>query len=169
MRRTFKVNPTKNKSITYMLPFLNEQVPFRFRHLMQNTYLSCDKDDELFCVMYKWSSDEKFKEFEGEIMNSHLFVSHTDYGDRVVYKFRLTRNMDSGRVKFIAGEYKDFSEDHKLLITDYLKLIGVSNLQQVCEVLDKNSKTTSSPPSMESETLEGNIVETSIVPSEKFI
>lgn len=170
MKKEFKIKITKNKSITYMLPYLSEQVKFKFHQLILNTYLSFEKGDHVFCVMYSWNSSKEFIKHEGEIMKSHLFVGHQDYGDRVVYKFRLTRNMESGRDKFVTGKYKEFSQDHKDSIKDYLTQIGVSNVGRISQIMDPNfPDAKSTAPSMENETLEGHVEEVSIKPGEFIV
>ena len=57
MKDEFKINIVPNKSRTYMLPFLSSQFDFDLADGLLNTYLSFDKEDELFCLLYDWSSD----------------------------------------------------------------------------------------------------------------
>ena len=68
MKTEYKINIISNKSRTYFLPIVDEQVNFKFEQNIVNTYLSFEEGDDIFCVMYKWSSDREFLKYEGEIM-----------------------------------------------------------------------------------------------------
>jgi hypothetical protein len=159
MKERFKINVEKNKSLTYMLPFLNAQVGFKFNELILNSYLSSEEGDDVFCVMYNWSSNPDFLKFEGEMMKHNLFISHKDYGDKVVYKFRLSRHMKMGKDLFIQGKYDEFSEDHKNSINDWLKIVNAGNIFRINQILNKDSQLYSTPPNLTSETLSNNIKE----------
>lgn len=134
-----------NKSKTYLLPILNEQVQFQFASNILNTYSSFSEDDELFCVLYKWSSSPEFLKFEGMMMEHTLFQGHKDYGDKVLYKFRLPQNIEDTKIKLYAGRLKEFNPEHKKLIVSDLRSKGVSNLPKIIQILDGNSKVTSTP------------------------
>jgi hypothetical protein len=153
MKETFKVNIVPNKSKTYMLPYVHEQVKFKFFELLLNTYLSYDGEDELFCVLYEWSSDTDFLKYEGELMNNHLYVGHSDFGDKVVFKFRLSRYMKLGRDLFIQGRYEEFSDEHKGFIMDYLNEIGATNAGRISQILTKDMLLSSERPLMDNEIL----------------
>ncbi len=159
MKKEFKINIVKNKSKTYLLPFIHQQVNFKFHELMINTYLSFEDGDELFCVMYIWDSSPDFLKFEGEMMNNHLYVGHSDFGNRVVFKFRLSRHMKIGRTAFIEGRYTEFSDDHKESIMSYLSLIGATNNHRIMEILNPNGALSSTPPNMEQEIVMNHVKE----------
>ena len=67
MKPIFKVDIKPNKSKTYMLPLLMKHVDIGFLNLMQNTYLSFQEGDDLFCVLYHWTSAHDFLKFEGNL------------------------------------------------------------------------------------------------------
>lgn len=157
MKTEYKINIVNNKSRTYFLPLVDEQVNFKFDESMLNTYLSCEEGDDIFCVMYRWSSDPEFLRFEGEMMKNHLYVGHSDYGDRVVYKFRLSRLMKIEREKFIKGEYTLFSEENKDLIYHRLIKIGASNHLRIAQILSADEPLSSTPPLMENEILSNHV------------
>lgn len=157
MLNKIKVKIEQNKSITYMLPFLNEQLNLKFLNKMLNTYLFYSEEEDCFCVLYEWSSNPNFLKFELELMNHHLFLSHEDLGNKVLYKFRLSKNMILGRDLFIKGKYKEFSEDHKNSIFNFLKLKNALNINRIKDILNVNSNTVSSPPVIEKETFNKHV------------
>ena len=135
-----------------MLPFLDSQVNFKYKHLILNSYIYYDDNDELFCILYNWSSDPEFLKFEGKLMEHHLYDSHDDYNDKVVYKFRLSRDMVIGKNLFLKGDYKSFSDDHKNSIVSYLTEKKVGNLKNIIEILSVDSDRNSLAPDKELET-----------------
>ena len=56
MKPIFKFDIVQNKSKTYMLPLLMKHVDIKFENFIENTYLSFQDGDDLFCILYKWSS-----------------------------------------------------------------------------------------------------------------
>ena len=157
MKDEFKINIVPNKSRTYMLPFLSSQFNFDLADGLLNTYLSFDKEDELFCLLYDWSSDSEFLKFEGMLMKHVLFVTHEDYNGKTLYKFRLSRNMLEGRDKFIEGLYTDFSEEHKDSIVHYLCEIKAGNMLRIVEILNPDGALSSTPPDMNNEVFSNSI------------
>ena len=153
MTAEYKVNIVPNKSTTYMFPFVHEQIKFKFFDSVINTYLSVEQDDEIFCVMYEWSSNPDFIKFEGEMMKHPLYLGHSDFGDKVVFKFRLTRNMLIGRKLFLQGRYDEFSDDHKKSIMAYLNEIGATNAGRISQILTKDMLLSSDRPHLKNETL----------------
>lgn len=146
------VNVKPNKSSTYILPFIDEQLNLKFNNLLLNSYISYGGEDEIFCILYNWKSDQEFLKFEGELMKHVLFLDHEDYGDKVLYKFKLPRNISIGRKKFLEGKHVDFSEDHKNSIERYLTKTKARNKTNIMEILDPNFSRVSSPVNMDSET-----------------
>lgn len=157
MKDKFKINVIQNKSRTYMLPFLAEQFPFEMFHGLINTYLSFEEGDDIFCIMYQWSSNPLFLKFEGMMMESHLFLGHEDYGDISIYKFKLARAMQEGKEQFIEGNYVKFSPNHKKSIMDYLNSINASNAGRISQILTEGLPLNSDPPNMENETLSNHV------------
>ena len=152
-----KVNVVKNKSTTYMLPFVDAQVNFKFKHQILNSYLSFDKGDDIFCILYDWSADPDFLKFEKEMMDHGLYIGHHDYGDKCLYKFRLTRNMGIGKDHFIKGDHSKFAENHKDAIVKYLFGIGAKNALRIVQILNPDDPLTSVPPDMENEVFMNNV------------
>ncbi len=158
MKTKYRIDIKKNKSRTYMLPMIDEVVELDFYELLLNTYLSFEDGDEVFCILYKWDSNKLFTKYEGRIMSANLFVGHEDYGDKVLYKFRLSKNMLVERELFINGDYKNFSKHHKYLINEFFtKKIKAGNAKAIKSVIDLSSQFKSTPPSMEMENFNNHL------------
>ena len=135
-----------------MLPFVNDEVELKFKYKLLNSYLSFEEGDNIFCILYDWSSDQDFLEFEGELMKNDMFISHEDYGEKCLYKFRLNNKMLAGRDSFINGNHSDFSINHKECIKRYLKESSAPNIVNIIQILSPESIRTSSKPNMRKET-----------------
>tara|TARA_R110000803_G_scaffold30519_1_gene68743 strand:- start:34 stop:555 length:522 start_codon:yes stop_codon:yes gene_type:complete len=162
-----KINIKPNKSLTYMLPFLDDLIHFKFKHRILNTYTSFTRSDDLFCILYDWTSDQEFLKFEGELMAHHLYVSHEDIDAKVLYKFRLPEKLLEGRSLYLAGDYKNFSDIHKNTIVDFLTEKKVGNLKNIIEILSQDSDRVSEPPDLVSEVFDGHVTKT-IYKEEEF-
>jgi hypothetical protein len=157
MKDEFKINVDKNKSTTYMLPFVNSELNLEFKYKMLNSYLSFEENDNIFCILYDWSSDQKFLEFEGELMKNDMFMGHEDYGNKCLYKFRLNNKMLAGRDSFIEGNHSEFSINHKECIKSYLKDMNAPNIINITQILSPDSIRVSSKPNMRKETFLNNL------------
>lgn len=166
MKKEYKIFIKKNKSKTYIFPIVKEQVNFLFKERIINTYCSFSKDDLIFCVLYNWSSDVNYLEFEDDLMSHHLFEGHKDYGKKVLYKFRLPQAIKDTRDKFYKGDLKNIIDIHKDVIIKDLKERKVSNLIKISQILDKNSNVPFKKPLEEDEIFLNNLKEFSLSPKE---
>lgn len=155
--KRFKITLLRNKSNTYIFPYLDWQVQFEFIENIANTYLYYSDDEKYFCVLYKWSSDPRFMKFENKMFSNHLFVDHLDYEDYVLYRFRLSRAMQEAVDLFVKGGYKDFQPEHKNFIRDYLKRVKASNAKKIEGIMSKGFKICSEPPSIYFETFTNHL------------
>ena len=159
MKPIFKFDIVANKSKTYMLPLLMKHVKIQFENHILNTYLSFQEGDDVFCILYKWSSEATFLTYEGEIMDHPMYVGHVDYGDKVLYKFNLTHEIKKSRQLMIEGKLKEFSDEHKQLIGSYVSDRGFKNANRIKEIVDSEGSLTSAAPDIKSETSETQINE----------
>jgi len=164
MKPIFKFNIVANKSKTYMLPLLMKHVNIDFENHIQNTYLSFEGDDDIFCILYNWSSIESFLTYEGMLMDHPMYIGHVDYGDKVLYKFQLTHEIRKSRKLFVEGKLKEIQEDHKQLIIDYVNKRGFRNADRIRRIVQTDGDLMSSPPDMESETSQTQINKLIITP-----
>lgn len=164
MKPIFKFNIVANKSKTYMLPLLMKHVNIDFENHIQNTYLSFEGDDDIFCILYNWSSIESFLTYEGMLMDHPMYIGHVDYGDKVLYKFQLTHEIRKSRKLFVEGKLKEIQEDHKQLIIDYVNKRGFRNADRIRRIVQTDGDLMSSSPDMESETSQTQINKLIITP-----
>lgn len=162
MKNEYKINIVKNKSATYMLPLLHGKLGLKFDEFLLNSYISFYDKDDTFCIMYKWSSHRDFLVYEKNLMDHPLYIGHADYGDKVVYRFNLTLPMKAERQLFIDGKYKDFSDEHKKAIFEYVDFMNYSNADRIKRIVTKGDELTSTPPNMDAETVSKNIEELKI-------
>lgn len=133
-----KIDIKLNKSSTYFLPYVDLQIKFQYLHLLRNSYLSFEEGDEVFCVLYQWDGKPDFTKYEGELMNHVLFLDHQDYGEFVLYKFKLTRNMEDARKLFVNGKYSLFIDEHKKSIETFLNKRGFTNVIRIKKILNRD-------------------------------
>ncbi len=169
MKTQYRINIQKNKSKTYMLPMLDDVVEFDFYGFILDTYLSFEDGDEVFCVLYQWDSNKLFTKYEGRIMSENLFIGHEDYGDKVLYKFRLSKNMLIERELFIKGDYKNFSKHHKYLINKFFtEKVKAKNINDINNVIDSDSEFKSNPPIMKKEVFTNHLNKIEFKPTNPF-
>lgn len=162
MKDEFKINIIRNKSLTYILPIIDDQVNFKFKSQIINCYTSFNKGDGIFCILYDWKSNRDFLEFEEDMMNHVLFIGHEDYGEKCLYKFKLSRNMVEAKSFFDKGELSKFSEYYKNCIKNYLKIGNVKNIGNILKIMDPKDPRSSSVPSVIQETFINHLTVTKI-------
>lgn len=159
MKDRFKVKVVPNKSLTYMLPLVDSELNLDFRTHLLNSYVSFDKGDKVYSLLYKWSADKGYLKYEDRLLNHHMSRGHKDLGDMVIYKFKLTPEMELARELFLEGKVKDFSDSHKQQILDYLKKAGFNNGARIAKILDKDNSILSAPPLLETEVVMNSVEE----------
>lgn len=164
MKPIFKFDIVANKSKTYMLPLLMKHVDIKFENHIQNTYLSFEDEDDMFCILYNWSSIESFLTYEGMIMDHPMYIGHVDYGDKVLYKFELTHEIRKSRNLFIEGRLKDIQDGHKDLIIKYVNDRAYRNADRIRRIVQTDGDLISGPPDMKSETSQTQINQLIITP-----
>ena len=132
-----KITVIPTKSSTYFLPVLDSLVDFKFLHLLRNSYVINNEEEKAFSVLYQWNGGIEFTSYEEELMNHTLFIGHEDYGQYVLYKFRLPENAAKILKLFIAGKYSDYPYEIKNLVRDFVKARGFSNYDRIFQILNR--------------------------------
>lgn len=140
MMKEITIEIVPNKSTTYLLPIVDQQIDFEFLYLLRNTYMSHDGENGDFCVLYEWSSNVKFTAFEKRLMEHTLFTKHEDYDNYVLYRFKLTKNMEDHKILFINGKYSMFSDKNKEIINKHLLKRGITNADRIKKILNRDEK-----------------------------
>lgn len=129
-----------NKSTTYFLPIIDNQIDFQFLYLIRNTYMSHEGENGDFCILYEWSSDVKFTAFEKRLMEHILFVKHEDYDNYVLYRFKLTKNMEAHKTLFMNGKYSMFTNENKEIIGKHLVKRSITNVERIKRILNRDEE-----------------------------
>lgn len=138
--KNVKITVISNKSSTYFLPILNALVNFKFLHLLRNSYVANNEEEGAFSVLYKWSGKPDFTSYEEELMGHTLFVGHEDYGDHVLYKFKLPENAQKLMKLFVQGKYSEYPNEVKVQIRDFVQLRGFSNYDRIYRIMQKDDE-----------------------------
>ena len=134
----WKIDFKPMKSSTYLLPILDMRLNFKFFDRLVGSYMFNNIKDLQFSVLYKFSGKVEYTEFEKEMMTHVLYLGHEDYGEYVLYKFRLTEDMQKTVDKYLRGMYSQFPTEHKDAIQDFLKRRGFSNADRIRMILDRD-------------------------------
>lgn len=125
-----KINIKRNKSFTYILPLFNVYTEIKYFHLLVNTYLWLDdEDEECFCLLYKFDGSvtgqfrarEGFTLYEERLRQSKYYLDEADYGPYVLYKFKLEDELIEERNKLILGKYSKLKDENKSTIIRFCK------------------------------------------------
>ena len=163
MKNKIALNVVKNKSITYMMPLIHSVSKIGFQQFLLNSYLSFEDGDNVFCILYKWSSNPDFLKYESELEKHPLYVGHADFGEHVVYKFNLTVSMEREKSLFIQGRYEEFSNHHKKCILEYMDFMGYKNGRRIKDIMTRGGKIKSTPPEVSNEVLMNSVKRMNII------
>jgi hypothetical protein len=127
-------------SATYFLPFLNEVIDFKRLDNLQNSYIHNNEEEKVFCVLYKFSGEKDFVEFEEKILNHELCLGHEDYEEYVLYKFKIPDDvckkldilMNNNTSKGLIA----MSEDDKRIIVRFARRRLLPNVELIRQRLD---------------------------------
>lgn len=89
MINSIKYEWKETVSGAYFLPLIDKRLNLQYLDLLQNSYLYNNDDEKAFSVVYKFTGKRPFIKFEEELMKNPLFIGHEDYGDYVLYKFKI--------------------------------------------------------------------------------
>lgn len=108
-------------SSIYFLPFLNEEVRFKFLDSLKNSYIRNNNEDKEFCVLYKFSASKAFLKYEEEILDNTLCIGHEDYDEYVLYKFKITDDMYIKMDRLIKGTLLNLSNEDKRTVVRFAR------------------------------------------------
>lgn len=126
-----------NKSKTYLLPLLSEQVNLDIRYAKDliNTYIFDNNNkykDCIFILHRVTISSKEFTLYENKLLNSDLFIDLIDIDSQhSVYIFKFPEDYLYEYNKFKQGKYSEFGEDAKDLILSYWTSIHRNNISAV--------------------------------------
>ena len=134
----WNIDKQSTKSSTYILPIVDSEVQFGFLDKIVSSYLFNNDKELKFCVLYKFSGSRDFMSFEERMMKHTLYDGHEDYGEYVLYKFKLAPDMRVAVDLFSNGKYSQFSKKYKDAIESFVKRRGFTNSGRIRMILDRS-------------------------------
>lgn len=113
-----------NKSKTYLLPLLSEEVELdkRFYSFLKDTYIFDNLNIYKNCIYilhdFNFRNPE-FTSYEHKLINNDLFLDLVDIDDKVLYIYKFPKQYMFEYEKFKEGKYSQFGEDSKKLIINF--------------------------------------------------
>tara|TARA_R110002020_G_scaffold157720_4_gene340609 strand:- start:1926 stop:2483 length:558 start_codon:yes stop_codon:yes gene_type:complete len=138
MIKKWKIDLKVMKSNTYLLPILDITIKFKFLDKLVGSYLYNNKTDKDFCVLYKFSGKEDYTQFERNIMRHEMYIGHEDYEDYVLYKFKVSKELEKTIELYKLGMFSQFPEDHKNAIISFNKKRGYKNWGRIKMILTRD-------------------------------
>tara|TARA_R110000772_G_scaffold94399_3_gene192268 strand:- start:537 stop:1028 length:492 start_codon:yes stop_codon:yes gene_type:complete len=94
-----------NKSKTYLLPYVHDYIPIEYINRLEDTYLFYEKEYK-FCLLYKFSGQRNFMEYETRLMTNEYFCKTVDiHPDLVLYVFNIPDDLYRIIDLFLDGKY----------------------------------------------------------------
>lgn len=122
-----EVKAKPNKSKTYLLPLLTDvvHIPKNIIDNLENTFISDSTGLNTDCIsmLFKYSKDESFTEWEDELFEHPSFVQSYDLDDKVLYVLEFPERYIKEYNYFKNGQYSKFGEDTKIMIIKYLSRV----------------------------------------------
>lgn len=110
-----------NKSSIFICPMLggNREL-FLWEKYLVNTFIGTPEEENVICLLYRWSSDKLFTKFEGALQAFKTYKYHVDTDPfHVMYVFDIPDGMRSSFDSFVKGKYSEIDDLVKLKILDY--------------------------------------------------
>ena len=128
-----------NKSYTYILPMLSTEIDIVKQNL-KNVFIGDeskkDYDNHIF-LLYKFSGDKKFLEYEDYLKNTHLFIDAYDPDDQhVMFVFDVPAFYQSDYDLYKKGKYSEMNYDYKVIIFAFHDIMDHNH--KVAKVLFKH-------------------------------
>lgn len=140
----------KNKSTTYFLPLFDSYFRIKYFNLLQNTYFFYDDiKEDIFCILYKfdgrvvgsYQSRDGFTVYEQRIRESKLYMSEEDFGEYVLYVFKLPDELIETKHTLLEGKYSKLSDKQKEKIVHFIyEKYGNGPATQVSNILYKSAE-----------------------------
>jgi len=128
-----------NKSYTYALPMLSTEIEIHKNNLMSVFIGDEDKkeyDNHIF-LLYKFSAEKEFLEYEDYLKNTHLFVTSYDPDKtHVMFVFDVPAFYQTDYDLYIKGKYSEFNYDYKVIIFAFHNIMDFKH--KVAQVLFKH-------------------------------
>jgi len=105
-----------NKSVYFVLPMLRIMSAY-YRHNLLNCYLSDNKNRP---NIYNYHIFMLVKKEDEKLLNMPTYREHYEVDEGIMYVFRVPEEFEEDYLKFILGQYSQFSAEYK---TQLIKLL----------------------------------------------
>ena len=97
-----------------------------------NCFVSTEKRDKCIALLYRWSSDPLFLDFEQSIKKLKAYKKTYDISSEyILFEFNVIEKYNKIYNQFINGEYSKFTKDYKFKILNFHKLDVDSQIGQI--------------------------------------
>lgn len=118
-----------NKSKSYLLPLISDDVKLEYINELVNTYTYVEGfSDEIIGLLYNFQPDYNFFKnkyqgfiiYEEYLFNHPLYIDKIDVDNKVLYIFKIPEKYSYDYNKFIRGKYSEIREENKFKILNFL-------------------------------------------------
>ena len=129
----------RTKASMFLMPlFKGNKNMYFWNRLFVNCFIATDTNDKCIALLYRWSKDPLFTEFEKSVPQIKGFKTVYDIDPSyVLFIFDVIPEYHTIYNQFINGQYSKFAREYKLDILDFHRL----NLDsQIGQILFKDEK-----------------------------
>lgn len=110
-----------NKSTIFVCPLLGgKKELFLWDKYLVNCFVRTIDEENIICLLYRWSSDKLFTKFETALQEFKTYKYHVDTDPfHVMYVFGVPEGTKASYEKFLEGKYSEIDDLIKLKILDY--------------------------------------------------
>ena len=123
----------RTKASMFILPlFRGNRNLYFWNRLFLNCFISTEKRDKCIALLYRWSSDPLFLDFEQSIKKLKAYKKTYDISSEyILFEFNVIEKYNKIYNQFINGEYSKFTKDYKFKILNFHKLDVNSQIGQI--------------------------------------
>jgi hypothetical protein len=112
----------RTKASWFLLPmFPGTRQAYFYDNLFMNCFVGTPEKSEVVSLLYRFSANRKFVDFEGAIKKLSNFISMEDSECTVLYVFDIPKKHRKDYNLFLEGKYSLISESYKERILDFHK------------------------------------------------
>jgi hypothetical protein len=129
----------RTKSSTFLFPMLpGDRKAFFWDRLFMNCFIATEEDSYCIALLYKWSGDPMFIQFEKTLSEFPNFRKTYDPDTQtVMFVFDIPKEHEEDYNKFLKGHYSELSHPYK---QDILKFHGLTKNSEIGQILFKDPK-----------------------------
>ena len=129
----------RTKASTFLLPMLyGSRVTFFWDKLFMNCFIATETDSYCIALLYRWSGDPRFIEFEKTLSEFPNFRKTYDPDTQtVMFIFDIPHKHEDNYRTLLSGGYSKLSPDYK---KDILLFHGLTPQSEIGQILYKDEK-----------------------------